>query len=475
MVMSGSSLSIERFRESIYGLDSMVPTRDGEYKPYVYLDNAATTPPLKPVLECVWEFFKWYSSVHRGSGVKSLVSSYWYEESRRIVADFLGYSTEGNSVIFCQNTTDAINKVVWRLKLAPTDMVLTSLMEHHSNELPWRKKCRVLHAEVDSEGRLDLDDLERKLRENAPRIRLVAITGASNVTGYINPIYSIAEMAHRYGAMILVDGAQLVPHIKVKAFENDSPYHLDFLAFSGHKIFAPLGAGCLIGPSRFFEDGPPDHPGGGTVKLVTPTKQIWTSPPGNEEPGSPNLIGVIALAKAIKILGSDITMERIEERESMLVDYLLEGLRGIPGITIYGDSGEVPGVPRVGVVSFNMDGLSHGQLAAALSYEGAIAVRSGCFCAHSYILKLLKKTAAERDEILRSVMEGNTQSLPGAVRVSLAAYNTTEEIDRFLGFLKALSSETEKRRIIREYVYDKDFEIYRPREEAIDPGELFKL
>ncbi len=207
-------------------------------------------------------------------------------------------------------------------------------MEHHSNDLPWRDKYNVDYIEVDDCGRLVMEDLRSKLIRYGDKVKLVTIAGASNVTGYINPIYDIAKLVHEFGCKILVDGAQLVPHCKLSMKPHDSLEHIDYLAFSAHKMYAPFGIGVLIGPKETFERGDPDYKGGGTVNVVTKDYVLWTDPPEKDEAGTPNVMGVIALAKAIDTM-TGIGMKNIEIYEQDIFEYAFRKIAQIPDIKIY--------------------------------------------------------------------------------------------------------------------------------------------
>jgi cysteine desulfurase/selenocysteine lyase len=241
-----------RFRSEIVGIDRSVPLLDGSKRAYTFFDNAASTPTFCGVQQKVDEFLGWYSSVHRGSGFKSLVSTGAYEQAREIVARFVGANPDTHSVIFGKNTTEAINKLAHRFSLQRGDVVLTTAMEHHSNDLPWRPRAQVEYVGLCEDGSLDIEDLQRKLEHLTGRVKLVAVTGASNVTGFAPPIYDIAELAHQHGAVILADCAQLAPHRSIDVGPLDAPRHLDFVALSAHKMYAPFGTGALIGPREFF-------------------------------------------------------------------------------------------------------------------------------------------------------------------------------------------------------------------------------
>jgi cysteine desulfurase / selenocysteine lyase len=427
-------------RHEIIGVDQEVPLLNGASLAYVNLDNAASTPMLRRVKEKTDEVLAWYSSVHRGSGYKSMLCTQLYEEAREIVLAFVGADLERDCVVFCKNATEALNKLANRFPFQPGDMVLTTTMEHHSNDLPWRAKAQVIHTAVSgSDGSLDLDDFRANLEKYAGKIKLVAITGASNVTGFMPPIYEIAELAHQYGALIVADCAQLMPHRQIDMQPHTSPRHLDFVAFSAHKLYAPLGSGGLIGPKDFFNQGEPDVRGGGTVEIVTLKEVTWTGAPEREEAGSPNIIGAVALAVALKFL-SEVGMDKIAAHEAELTRYALTQLSQVPQIHIYGSTDLEHVEQRVGVIPFRLKGLSHGELAAILGFEAGIGVRDGCFCAHPYILRLLGVTDEEYHFYHSRVLDGNRADLPGLVRMSFGCYNNSNDVDRLVESLKKISA-----------------------------------
>lgn len=421
------------YRSLVVGINSSIPLADGNHTIPINFDNAATTPPLTSVMKAINEFAPWYSSVHRGAGFKSQYSSELFEKSREIVASFVSADLKSNAVIYVKNTTEAINKLSYRLfKKDSEHIILSTSMEHHSNDLPWRGKYKVDYISVDSSGRLSINDLERKLKKYRGNVRLVAVTGASNVTGYKTPIHTIAELAHKYRAHVLVDGAQLVPHADVDMLPNDYSKHIDFLVFSGHKMYAPFGTGVLIGPREYFDSKAPEYSGGGTIDIVTPDLVRWAKTPARDEAGTPNVMGVIALTEAIKTL-SELGMKCIENHERCLTEYALGKLQEVPDIRFYGST--EAGDDRVSIIPFNIDGLHHQIVATALSYEFGIAARSGCFCAHPYVQRLLDTSKKELNKFIKN--PGLPR--PGMVRISFGLYNTYEEIDALVKALHIIS------------------------------------
>ncbi|MHB9093842.1 MAG: aminotransferase class V-fold PLP-dependent enzyme [Eubacteriales bacterium] len=411
------------WRNTILGANAKVPLSDNSLVTAINFDNAATTPPFVNVMQKINSIAPYYSSVHRGSGYKSALSSELYELSRSVVLDFVKGNPDHDIVIFVKNTTEAINKLSYRL-LGKDDkhVILSTRMEHHSNDLPWRHKYLVDYIEIDENGRLRLDDLENKLLKHKGSVRLVTVTGASNVTGYLNPIYEIAEMAHTYEAQILVDAAQMAPHTPIVMQPPGSPRHIDYLAFSGHKMYAPFGTGVLIGPRETFQQGIPEYAGGGTVKSVTSDYVIWDDPPYKEEAGTPNVIGVISLKTAIETL-NHIGMPLLCQHENKLWDYTIKKFASIPGLKIYCDNDATK--PRIGIIPFNISGINHTLVADILSGEAGIATRTGCFCAQPYVRMLLKLTPAE----ILNCTKDSLSTRPGMVRISFGLYNDYGEID----------------------------------------------
>jgi selenocysteine lyase/cysteine desulfurase len=427
----------ENLRNEIVGVERRVPLLDGSQQTYVNLDNAASTPPFRRVKEKVDEAMELYSSVHRGTGFKSLISTHLYDQARQVVADFVGADRDYHTVIFGKNTTEAINKLANRFTFKDGDLVLASVMEHHSNDLPWRAKAGVLHAEVLPDGALDLEDFRHKLEKYQERIQLVTITGASNVSGFLPPIYDLAEMAHAYGKQILVDCAQLLPHRRIDMGPVGSPRHLDFIALSGHKVYAPFGTGALIGPRDFFNQGDPDYRGGGTVDLVTLDEVVWSEAPERDEAGSPNVIGAVALAAALAML-EEVGIEAVAAHEAELTRYALQRLGALPGVELFGSKSPERTADRVGVIPFQVNGVPHAKVAAILGYEGGIGVRNGCFCAHPYVLRLLGIKGKAYEYHRERVLAKDRSELPGFVRASFGCYNNFADVDRLIETLERI-------------------------------------
>jgi selenocysteine lyase/cysteine desulfurase len=434
--MSHEPLNNE-LRNSIIGAEQKVPLSDGKYVTAINFDNAATTPVLNSVLKEINNFAPWYSSVHRGAGYKSQVTSDFYEQGRVVVQSFVNSDKENDIVIFTKNTTESINMLSFILSQQKNqqNVILSTFMEHAANDLPWRNKFKVDYVDIDSLGRLSIKDLEDKLIKYRGSVKLVSVTGASNVTGYLNPIHKIAALSHKYGAKILVDGAQMVPHTSVDMKSVDTLEHIDYLAFSAHKMYAPFGVGVLIGPKKDFMEGIPFVQGGGAINLVTPRRVEWGEPAERDEAGTPNAMGVVALTAAIKTLQS-VGMDNIFHIEKTLYDYAISHMIKIPGIKFYSDPFKED---TISVIPFNLEGVDHHLLPFVLSGEAGIAVRNGFFCTHPYCERLLGLSEDDINHFLRD----DTVSFPGMVRVSFGFYNNYKEIDKFISIFRKIAENKE--------------------------------
>jgi selenocysteine lyase/cysteine desulfurase len=341
-------------------------------------------------------------------------------------------------VLFSRNTTEAANHLAHRFPFKKNGIVMTTVMEHHSNELPWRKVAKVIHVNVLDDGRVDEEDFQQKLKGFKGKVQLVAVTGASNVTGYINPVHTYARWAHAAGAKIFVDAAQLAPHRPIDMRPQANPEHLDYLAFSAHKMYAPFGLGVLAGERKTFERGDPDMVGGGTVDIVSLEEAYWADLPDKEEAGTPDIVGAVALGAAIKLI-EELGWEAIIEHEAELTTRALEKLGAIAGVRLYGDTNPATAYDRLGVISFGVNGLHHALVAAILSYEWAIGTRNGCFCAHPYVKSLLHISAKEGREMEKRILNRDRSVLPGTVRASFGIYNTREDVDTLCEAVAAIA------------------------------------
>lgn len=425
-------------RDRIVGIDQGVPLLDGRVVPYVNLDNAASTPAFRDVAETINRLLPYYSSVHRGTGFKSRLCTVAYDQAHETILHFVGADPQTNTCIFGKNSTEALNKLAYRFPLESDAVVITTQMEHHSNDLPWRNRAEVIHVKATIDGRFDEEDFDHQLERYGRRVALVAVTGASNVSGYIQPIHRLARKAHDAGAMLLVDAAQLAPHRQVDMKADEDAEHIDFVVLSAHKMYAPFGTGALVGPKEIFLQGPPEYRGGGTVDIVTLDEVTWAGMPDRDEAGSPNVIGAVAMAKAIQVL-MEAGMDNVAAHEEELIAYTLARLAAVSGVTIYGETDPANAHLKVGAIPFNLEGISHFLLAAILGYEGGIGVRSGCFCAHPYVVHLLQLNEEEAGSWRQQMLQGDKSNMPGMVRMSFGCYNDKSDVDRLVEMVERVA------------------------------------
>ena len=423
-------ITIDNIRSLVVGIDEPIELKDGTKRPLINFDNAATTPVLKPVEDEVNKEFEMYGSIGRGFSAKSNHSTDVYNDVRDKVISFVGAKDENSSytAFYVNNTTDGLNKLASALIESKDDIVLTTRIEHHANDLCWRERCNVVYAEVDEQGRVIYDDIERLLKENNGKIKYVSVTAASNVTGYVTDVHRVAKMAHQYGAKIIVDGAQIVAHRAFSMIGDTPEENIDFFVFSAHKMYSPYGGGAVVGLTDVLNEHMPEFYGGGTVNLVTDNEQYYKQAPAAYEAGSPNYPGVVGLGKAIDIL-QEVGFDNIEAHEKALNKRLVEGLKKLDNVIIYGDSENLE--DRVGVVTFNFSDINSYILAYNLSERGGVATRRGAFCAHPYVWRLMDLTDTE----IESFASCTDVKTAGMVRISFGIYNTEEEVDQFLAMM----------------------------------------
>jgi selenocysteine lyase/cysteine desulfurase len=444
--MSDAAAHAPQLRRLV-GADVEVPLVTGGSRRYVNLDYAASTPALQAVTDGIAEALPWYSSVHRGAGFKSQVSTELYERARESVRAFFGARAD-DTVVITRNTTDAINLLASALPEGAT--VLAFAVEHHANLLPWRhgtRRGRVRYLPV-PEGPDDLlGALDAALRDEraggtapdgTPRAGsgpiLVATTGASNVTGEIWPVSRVAALAHAHDARLMIDGAQLAPHVPIDLAGDG----IDYLAISGHKLYAPFGAGALLGRRDWLEATEPFLWGGGAVRFVTLRDVLWAPLPDRQEAGSPNVIGAVALGIACATLGA-IGMDHVAAEELAFHARARARLAAIPGLDLYRTWSF--DLPHIGLLTFNLAGYDHSHLAAALSAEHGIGVRHGCFCAHPLLLHLLHIDEAAASAIREDLRAGGHPAMPGAVRMSFGLGTTGADIDAAADALERIAAE----------------------------------
>jgi len=387
--------------------------------PLIYFDNAATTQKPKQVIEAIKEFYEnRNANVHRAIHTLSQESSELYENAHEEVAKFIN-ANGMEEIIFVRGTTEAINLVAyaWGLRnLGSEDEVLVTLMEHHSNVVPWEMLSKmngfkVKYAEVNDDGTLNSESFENAISH---KTKIVCLAHVSNVTGVINDVKRVAKIAHEYGALVLVDGAQSVPHLPVDVKDLD----IDFLAFSGHKMLGPTGIGALYGKREILEEMKPFHGGGSMIKEVTfntMTRRCSFSLndlPWKFEAGTPNVCGGIGLMAAVRYL-NDLGMENVREHEEILTEYTIRRMQECEKVQIYGPE---DASLKCGILPFGVEGLSSHDVALFLDSYG-IMIRSGFHCAQPLHEKFRLKSSA---------------------RASFYIYNTHEEIDQLVEALKEI-------------------------------------
>jgi selenocysteine lyase/cysteine desulfurase len=416
----------------LVGADVEVPLVTGGTRRYVNLDYAASAPALRAVHDAVEELLQWYSSVHRGAGFKSRASTAAYEGARESIRRFVNARDE-DAVIITRNTTDSINLLAGTLPHGTHVVAFSG--EHHANLLPW-KRIGVRYLPVPESPAAMLEQLASTLEElpGCEDPHLVAVTGASNVTGEMWPLAEIAEITHRFGARLLVDAAQLAPHAPID-MQRDG---IDFLALSGHKLYAPYGAGALIGKRDWLSSGDPFLRGGGAVRLVTIDETLWAELPDRQEAGSPNVVGAVALGVACDTLAAA-GMDRIAAEEHDLATLARQRLSTIDGFEHYAVWADDH--PRTGLLTFNLAGVPYDLLAAVLSAEHGIGIRHGCFCAHPLMVRLLRVADDEVDRLLTEMRAGHHERLPGAARMSLGLGSTSADIDALADALRSIATE----------------------------------
>ncbi|GAB3358578.1 aminotransferase class V-fold PLP-dependent enzyme [Amycolatopsis echigonensis] len=408
---TGAAVSAGPAVPAVAGATLRVPLVTGGDIGYANLDHAASAPCLDAVRSAVDEFLPWYASVHRGAGFASQVSTRLYERTRDVLRRFVD-ARNGDSVIFTRNTTDAFNLLAKALPRKTSVVVFDS--EHHAALLPWRGP-NVRRVQLPRTRLAAVSVVDEALAECPQGPRLVVVAGASNVTGELLPVAEIAAVARKHGARVALDAAQLAPHRRISLRELD----VDYVALSGHKLYAPFGAGALIGRSDWLRAAEPYLAGGGATKLVTEEAVVWNSGEERHEAGSPNTVGVYVLGVACEQLAAH--WDAVGSHEAALLERLRKGLASLPGCAELRFF-DAP-VDRVGTVSFVVDGFEPGWLAAVLSAEYGIGVRDGAFCAHVAARRLIREAGSEGQQ---------------AVRVSLGLGSTEEHVDRLLLALRQI-------------------------------------
>ncbi|MDD5318232.1 MAG: aminotransferase class V-fold PLP-dependent enzyme [Candidatus Pacebacteria bacterium] len=419
----------------VIGTDKKIKLHNGKTAKVVLLNNAATTPPFEKTLKKVNTFLETYSAFHRGAGPHAQKTYEAVHESMQTIRDFL-QARKDQSMVFAHNTSAVINLFIRLLRLEKGDIILTSDIEHTSNNLPWRfnSKATVIYVNSTHDGALDYKDFEKKILLHKNKVKLVAITGASNLTGYVPNIKKIVRLTHKYNALLFVDAAQLTPHRQIR-MKSDG---VDALAFSAHKIYAPFGIGVLVLPTSILNRNPVD-PGGGSIDMLSEERVVWAPIESRHQTGTWNVTGIVALAESCRIL-ENVGWKNIYKHEAELVSYTVDKLSAIDGITLYISPSAYKKENRIGTITFNLKGYHHALLATILDAEYGIETRAGTICNHRLVRRWFDISDAEQAQIEKEIAKGKRLSSYGIVRASIGIHNTKKDIDVLVQALKNISS-----------------------------------
>ncbi len=422
-------------RYPVVGSDARVRLLTGEMRRVVKLNNAATTPPFHAVVSASADFMQAYDALHRGAGVHAEEMVQNICDASRRIREFIGAS-DGTALLYGSNTSDMILKLARLFRFRPDDVVLTSDVEHTSNYLPWKyaSGATVREFASDQSGSFQPDAVASAL-EGEENVKLVAITGASNLTGFIPDLRRISKTVHDHGALLFVDAAQLAPHRPVEMRRNG----VDFLAFSAHKLYAPYGLGVLAGPGEWFEGRDPAEPAGGSPDYVSDEGIVWTRGPVRHQPGTWNANGIAALSESFNII-SRIGWQNILKHEGGLVEYALARMSGMPGVVFPVPPETFLKESRTAVLPFNVDGFHYALVSSYLAHEFAISTRSGEICNHRLLAKWNHFGTKQIRDTAARVAAGDLLCKPGVVRVSIGLFNTLEDVDVLVSGLGKLIS-----------------------------------
>ncbi len=442
----------EKLQRSVVGGDTAYTLATGEKTRRIYLDSTASTLQLGVVHDVLEKFHPFYANTHTVSHFGAKLSTAEYTWVHDTVLDFVNADPKDYACFFVgSGATGGLNRIARTMKekRPDRDVVITTIMEHHSNDLPHRRHYRkVVHVPVamahNALGCVDITQLEEALKAHEGKVNYIAVTGVSNVTGIINPIYDIAELAHRYDALIVVDAAQMAAHVPIQMSDNENPDRdLDILVFSGHKIYAPGSPGVVITKKDLFLGVMPDEVGGGMVERVfVDHYAAYDHFPDREEAGTPNISGAIALGAALYALKS-VGMDYIQKDEDRLLERALAGLKSIDDLIVYGET-DWNACHRAGAISFNIKDMHHSLTACILNDYFNISVRNACFCAHPYVREMISEELGEHFECLtEKEMDDLVKMRRGMVRASFGVYNTEKDVDSLVAALKDICARRE--------------------------------
>jgi len=427
-------------------------------RPYINLDSAATTPPLEMVERRVREFFQTYGSVHRGAGTKSRISTELFEESRRVIRRFIG-GDPSTYVLFTGNTTIGMNTLAHHFAHIE-GKIAVSRIEHSSSWLPWivaeghksvgnrrfkkdqlseynnlvqqEGRQQVIRYGLNDQNEFDISAIQSILSQN--QVKAIVITASSNLTGYVPNIKEISTLAKRYGTYVIVDGCQFIQHHPV----NIKELGIDFLVASGHKFYAPYGAGFIAGPKEFFDSFLPYQIGGGNLPYIDIAENFYRyTCERAHDPGTPNAVGAISMAAALEEL-DNIGMDKIHNYEMSLALRAFSGIRKNPAIRVLVDARHL-----TTVLPFVVVGLDYNSVARRLNEEYGIGVRAGSFCVFDSIRSLLGIKSDK--EIVSDIQAGQAPKLPGILRASFSISNTIDDVDFFVSAINEIATDTREK------------------------------
>lgn len=445
---------LEKINKDFIGLETTYTLATGETTRRIYLDSTASTLMMGAAQRAALKFLEHYANTHSVMHFSARIATDTYNWVHEKILNFVGADPEEYTCFFTgSGVTAGMNRMARSFKhLRPErDIVLVSIMEHHSNDLPHRKHGgRVIHIPVDTHesnmGCIDLVLLEEYLEKYSGKINYVSVTGISNVTGIINPINSVAELVHKYGAYLIVDAAQMAAHVPIQMSGHDDPaLDIDALVISGHKTYAPGSPGVVVARKSLLSGIEPEEVGGGMVDRVYPEDYFISEKfPDREEAGTPNILGSVVLGAAVEVLDR-VGMDVVLKDDMELTNKALNEMLKLDEVVIYGET-DTCSCPRAGTISFNLKHYNHGLVAAILNDYFNIAVRNECFCAHPYVEKMLELTHSKDIKRVKEekITDWHAEPWMGMVRVSFGIYNNEEDVKAFITALKEIIKRREE-------------------------------
>ncbi len=472
---------VDRFRALTLGAETQYITADGKQQQRLYFDSAASALSLSIVHDIYRAYAPFSANTHSHVHHSAAITEQALKDAHQVVLAFVSANPKQyQSLFISQGSTSCINQLAQMLQpLHPEkDIVLCSIMEHHSNDLPHRKFAKeVIHipnrSTPSGSANLDLDALENELKTHAKKVKYIAVTAASNVTGIINPLKQISSLARQYGCLLLVDAAQMIPHKTIDLNQIDA----DMLVFSGHKLYAPGTPGVIVIKQALLESMQPAMIGGGTVHDVTTNHYELLSDSGAiHQAGTPDIPGIIALA-AVMLGLEKIGRSSLIAHEEKLLSTLIAALQTLPELVIYGTT-DIKQYPRTGVVSINIRGMHHALLAKILNDYFAIETRNACFCAHPYVRDMITQDLAQQfsgnmDQYTPEALETLANLHRGMVRISLSPHHSQADISRLLTALTQIIKNHEQYQ--SDYLYHADSDTFEHKSFHIEPHSHFDL